>query len=691
MRRRLASVSVVTLSLLVAKSAFAGAFDPTGNYRLDPTAVASIGFEVPPDRYFPADADASCVDTMFEVVEKPDALEGSHHVELHLKEGCAERFLFSLPKAKGSYRATAWMRHGGIDAAILVLYEDGSGLATMSATMTPTGRTTSDGWVELASNEFPVDGAVVLASYLKVVGFGGKVPVEVDALEVTRQGDYWQSQPCSGLGDPVCGPESTCVWGECVLGRLTLPVLPKDEIRNDVVDTLQGQLRLFYGGKRSRAEYLPGALARMDAMRSAKTAWEFWSRWVGAIHALHDWHTNAYVSISSRVTPKTRLNACFIEGDADLSHALWPKDPSYPDILVSHSGPDGAGLRAGDRLIAVDGQHPIAWAASLGDRHFGYHVATDPAVYAELVESLGGSTHSGNALILQFAHELTVLRCDAGGCADKPETLVVPTLLDTGEGQSVSCDNRPFYHLEGPEVPDPETHRIFGKLFLGSIAGTTSAEAIYGMTWDNLYGGGPTTGVNPTLNGAINDWKANARGVILDHRAGNGGTLDAASNLTRLIRPKGIAAVMRSPMELGGFDGPDTPEEGVAIFNASKGHVPYDVGASDWAVGLPVALITHRDGSASDYLPYGMKGAPNVRIFGPHATAGAFSTYIELAAWGVYFQIASGDTIGKDGSALIGHGVEPDVTLLPRQSDLVAGKDTLFEAALAWVRQEIGP
>src|SRR5262249_36894243 len=102
--------------------------------------------------------------------------------------------------------------------------------------------------------------------------------------------------------------------------------------------------------------------------------------------------------------------------------------------------------------------------------------------------------------------------------------------------------------------------------------------------------------------------------------------------------------------------------------------------------------ILHRDGSASDYMPFGMKGAPKVRIFAPHATAGAFSTYVELSSWGgLYYQIASGDTIAADGHALIGQGVTPDVVVLPTQSDLIAGKDTLFEAALAWVRQELGP
>src|SRR5262249_51179648 len=142
-------------------------------------------------------------------------------------------------------------------------------------------------------------------------------------------------------------------------------------------------------------------------------------------------------------------------------------------------------------------------------------------------------------------------------------------------------------------------------------------------------------------------------------------------------------------IELDGYDGPSS-DEGLAIFTSSSTITQYPVGAGDWAQTLPVALILHRDGSASDFMPFGMKGAPHVRIFGPHQTAGAFSTYIEPSGWGgLYYQFASGDTIAADGQPLLGNGVQPDVVLLPKQSDLVAGKDTLFEAALAWVRQEI--
>jgi C-terminal processing protease CtpA/Prc len=215
------------------------------------------------------------------------------------------------------------------------------------------------------------------------------------------------------------------------------------------------------------------------------------------------------------------------------------------------------------------------------------------------------------------------------------------------------------------------------------------------MVWDTLYGAGDPNGwVNGNIATAIAEWKAGARGVILDHRAGSGGTLDAAENLTKLVRAPEPVAVVRMPIIIGGWDGPADDAEGLSIFTQYKDNenTAFQVGSVDHDPTLPVALITHRDGSASDYLPFGMKGAPKVKIFGPHGTAGAFSTFIEFHYWaGLSFQIASGETIAYDGRALIGHGVEPDVVLLPRQSDLLAGKDTLHEAALAWVRQELKP
>ncbi len=342
----------------------------------------------------------------------------------------------------------------------------------------------------------------------------------------------------------------------------------------------------------------------------------------------------------------------------------------------------------------MDGEHPIAWARKLVDVDWSYHVACDSDSFADFAEDLGGPQWSGGGSILRYAREITVIRCDAaaGTCADTVETIRVKDIPVVQGGPDVACDNRPKYHL-GSASPAEENHYVFGTVFHGPVDGTTEAEKIYGMVWDTLYGGGsPNAGLNATIKTRIAEWKANARGVILDHRAGNGGTLDAPEYMTDLVRPPEVFAVVRMPIEIAAFDGPATLAEGLELFSESQVAAPFNVGDEAHDPNLPVALIVHRDGSASDYMPYGMKGAPKVKIFGPGPTAGAFSTFIQFSYWGgMSFQLASGDTISKNGEALIGHGVEPDFVVDQRQSDLLAGVDTIHEAALAWVRQELKP
>lgn len=688
MRQRLCTLAVSAAALCLAAPAAAGDFDASGQYLPSASAVDFVDFEAEPARYVPDDAEARCQPPAFSLATAEDALGGQGFAKVHVLSGCAERFLVSLPQVKGSYRASAWVRHGRGQLSFFVLYRADSGLLRQSAVLAPTGRATSDGWVEMASNEVPVDGAQVEAAYLRIADFAAAEATEVDGLEVVPAGTYEPQVACAGAFDPVCGAESVCSHGTCAPGRLAVPPLPPDALRNDVVDGLSGRLRTYFGGVRSRAERLPEALATVESMRKATTAWAFWGGLSRAVRQLVDWHTSMGLPLGGE--PRYRLNACFIEGDADLSHAVWPGHPQHADILVSHAGSSGAaGLHAGDRLVAVDGQHPLAWARSLVLVNPDHHVATDPAVSADLAEALGGPFWGGG-LILRFAKTITVLRCDAaeGKCGDQVETIEVASLTEGG-GQDVICDNRPFYHLQSGNPPP--NHAVFYDFFSGKIAGTTDEEAIFGLVWDTLYGGGDPNGyVNGKLEGLIATWKASARGVLLDHRAGNGGTLDSPALLTTLVRPPETLGVVLMPIEIGGWSGPASLEEGQAVFSDFEKKSPYEVGSAGHDPLLPVALVVHRDGSASDYLPLGMKGAPKTRIFGPHATAGAFSTFVNFAYHGAFeMQIASGDTVTSDGFAWIGHGVEPDEVVPQRQSDLLAGKDSLHEAALAWLRANL--
>jgi hypothetical protein len=687
---RLFCASLALAALSLPWPARAGQFDYAGDYLPDPDAVATIDFNGDHERYVPPETDPLCITDKesFATVAGDDAIDGKHylHIQTRIEDGCAERFLVDVPAERASYRARVWVRHGSVDAQLTVFYPDEVGLETLAAKMGPTGRVTSDGWVELESNELPVDGALAEAVYLRVYDFDSRGS-DVDALEVVKAGEYWESQSCKGIADPVCGPEALCIHNACRLGKLYVPPLPSDPLRHDVVDMMQSQMRVFFGGQKTRLVDLPRALATLDAVRHAGDAWTFWSAWAKAFRQLHDWHTQVAGAIHG-IERRARLDLCFIEGDADSSAGAWPKHAKYEDLLVSHVGPTIQPIQQGDRLVAVDGQHPIEWALGLVEVDWNQWIANDDEVQTELAERM-------RALIVAYATSFSVIHCDAGSqsCDAVPETYAVAD-LPSGGGSQVRCDNRPFYHFE-PSLNPPSNHAVGFGFFKGPVIEASPQEAIHALLWDTLYGGGDPNGyVNGNLKSAFADFKQNARGVILDHRAGSGGTLDAAEVATYLVRPPEALAVFMSPMQLGGFDGPADAAEGIALYDAFKAlGSAMVVGDADYDPAMPVALLIHRDGSASDFFPLGMKGASSkVKLFGPAPTAGAFSTYYQMRYWaGLSWRLASGDTITAAGQARIGHGVEPDFVVLPKQSDLLASKDTIHEAALAWLRTELKP
>lgn len=669
-----------------AATATAGDFDETGHYLPHPEAIDFEDFTAP-TTFVPDDLDPSCVGSVaFTVQTVADALSGSEDIVLDDARECPERFPLTVPRGAASYQATVWARHGVLNARIDVAYPEEADRDGITVRMAPTGRATSDGWVELTTNPFSVDGDLDPQVYLEASDSSDDGHLEVDALELVLAGTFTPESSCEGVSDPTCGDEAVCIYGKCREGRYSVPPLPEGDLKDRMVESIRSRLTTFFGGRKTRLEDLPRALEEVDRMRDATTAWEFWNGFGTAIRRLHDWHTLARSPILD-VTPRGRLNACFIEGDADLSHDLFPRDPRYADLLVSHVGLDAQGLRAGDRLVAVDGLHPIAWARQLVERDWGYHVASDADSFADFAEVLGGP----RSLILKYATSITVVRCPGGACGG-PETIEVAELVAGAGGADVACDNRPFYHLE-QGGPDPDTHYVFEDIFQGRVAGTTEDEAIYGMVWDTLYGGGDPNGqVNGTLRAAVTAWKASARGVILDHRAGNGGTLDSPQYLTELVRPPRDIAALLSVIATAGSDGPATAAEGLELFAGYPAASRYHIGDDDYDPDLPVALLLHRDGSASDYLPLGMKGAENVRLFSPHSTAGAFSTFLNFSYWGgLSFQFASGETITDEGTPLIGHGIRPDEVVEQKQSDLLAGRDSIHEAALAWVRANLKP
>ena len=95
-------------------------------------------------------------------------------------------------------RARVWIRHGSVDAQMTVTYPNSANREIIAAKMGPTGRVTSDGWVELESNDFPVDGDLATRIYLRIYDFD-LVGSDIDALELVPSGAYWETQTCEGV------------------------------------------------------------------------------------------------------------------------------------------------------------------------------------------------------------------------------------------------------------------------------------------------------------------------------------------------------------------------------------------------------------------------------------------------------------------------------------------------------------
>jgi hypothetical protein len=463
--------------------------------------------------------------------------------------------------------------------------------------------------------------------------------------------------------------------GYCIPGEPYVPPLPSAGDREDLPELIATQLYGNFGGVVSR-DTLPEAIASLRAMHMATNATQYWSLLIAAIQRLHDNHSSPAVGFFANDT----LPICFVQGDADLSHDLAPPDPLYPDVLVSHVlAGSMAGLVPGDRLVAVDGMHPLAFARSLLGKGFNNTQSTDPREYEGQLQRLNDSIH-------QWATRITVIHCDRATatatqkCAH-PQTIPVPRLPATPFGQAPICDNRPAYHLASGN-PDPVLHNLNNGVFFGALAGTTADEALYGMMFDSLA---PNPGPDPYA-GPLADIRSGANGVVIDHRLGLGGGYQYASETSAPFLPTTALTVTWGP-EPYYANRHWTNADGALEFADLVNLSPFVVGSSNPKAGLKAAVLVSYDVSASDFLAYGMRGAKNVRSFGTRS-AGAFAQIVGLgyAGGGLSYSMGNGDTFSTTGVALSATGAEPDEYVVPTQSDLLAGRDTAYERALAWLR-----
>jgi carboxyl-terminal processing protease len=103
----------------------------------------------------------------------------------------------------------------------------------------------------------------------------------------------------------------------------------------------------------------------------------------------------------------------------------------------------------------------------------------------------------------------------------------------------------------------------------------------------------------------------------------------------------------------------------------------------------PVAILMDgTSASTSEIFAGGLKDLGRARIFGTRSAAAALPSIIEKLPNGDGFQYAMANYISQGGKALEGNGVIPDEEVKLTREALLAGRDSVVDAAIKWIHSQ---
>jgi hypothetical protein len=642
-----------------------------------------------------------------------DAVEGGHALRLGADgSGLAvlDAPLFA-ELASGRFEITFWARADGTAPQLQVFYA--SDPAAALDTLTPfaivrgarTGRETSDGWAEYSTGPLdgqvwgvPVGGILLLPSYYAEATDS----FLVDALEVRRvDGKPVAPVACNAQTvSTVCGAEGDCMYGRCVPSSVTWGALPTAAHRREIAERwitfgtrLIGDRNAALNGTRVLE---PGARLLAETASSSRQFFGGLNRFV---NLLRDNHTSfGSPSNPTSFAPQVRdgsssvLGACFGVVDKDLLGGGL----GYAVFRSTASPTTGVPLMRGDVLFAIDGRDPKEWVDEVWPQ-VATTLPNDPA------SDWGPSANSLSRLITTRANTVSILRCssasDCSGAARQTLTIDVAAAAyravmgDVAEGvsRSFSCSQRFLDSVsvapKGGNGEDP-------------VATSTGTIGETRVQFDGFVG--------------QSRWQASMKGVfanhpervIMDARMGHGGYYTTVEYLFHLLRgtsePMGVLSMGR-----GTYDLQDPPwllqRLGTCAGNRGdlwacfQGNANgfYAKEAAPTGGATRIAWLNTYDVSANDFMPKLLKGRSGFQIFAPHPTSGAFGAISSLpslwSGWsGGSLQVqdarfSTSLTGAGDARWESGHGVPPDVLVVEKLSDALAGVDTIVEAATQWL------
>jgi hypothetical protein len=684
------------------------------------------------------------------LVTGADALEGSHALRIdaasgHLGLGLLDNGLWNSVKDRRIV-VSMWGRSHGAEPELDIVYPSTdeaigpTGFGHIVAIRT--GNETSDGWAEYSTG--PIDGSlwgdniaaiILTARYattedtvpLDAPDFfpGGDAPSPsildptgyalVDAIEVDpSSGAPMVPSSCTQTNvGSVCGDLGECMFGHCVDGTILWGPVPPSDQRRDLVQRWEF-IAEDLGADRNAASHAPAIFAPsvLSTIEGSTTPRAFFGRATELIAELREGHTHMGEPPSNNTIFHPYEDPFYPEYSGVLDVCLGLAEDDLPggsggDVYavfwVSPTGMLNGTLAPGAKLVQVDGLAPDAWMDSVEPR------------FRQAMPNDVTSEPSGRALIFssmmsKFAETAVFSTCtSAGSCTEQTIQVGQMTyawIQGTKYGgdtiNSRPCTPRLVNAVSSWTTADDDT--TYDLPLFQTVGSVTSVEV------DGFEGYFDSTASNPW-----HDWEdafssafAAGTNVLIDFRQGHGGKFALGDFLAENIRgttnPYAAFGVPRGDFDLidpswlfdsslqacafAPFDVPNLCSwTGSDIDESTTATPPFG--------GVKIAWVDSDNLSMNDITPKKIVGLPNVQIFGPHPTTGAFGeiSYMPpiLGSWYVSstqvldFRYGASLSEAMAASWSSGIGVPPDQVVTQKLSDLLAGQDTILLAAQAWL------
>jgi hypothetical protein len=701
-----ADFDATTGSVVLAQGdAFSLSFD-------EPEDVAAAGFsgaDVFGDSVFDGAAVAARIHG-----ESKNVIEGTGSLGLGGDMNYVTLYLQGLQALIGRrVEITVWQRPGTTRVVPTINWYSGDAdsYAYLGAiTFQPTGRATNDGWEEWSSGPFdwawaeeiPPTSIDFIDENVNAAYGGAAYDADartfIDALEIKDTGEAVVSAARCNLVNEhdVCGDVGLCHFGRCVDGaiRAGQPILD-DALRSDYIDRRLFEVDLFEGGRapQTRVDLVKDQLLPLKDKAVAST---FWPTFTEAYTLLVDGHASApmlsYPAFSN-------AGVCLHEGEADL----LPGSPVTPLVFHTSTNVIGAQLQPGDALVAIDGVSVEEWAALSGRlvQHPG-----DPEGRSVVIAPMIWNAALDTGAVMTF-HRCTPTTPGTPCTADQVQEIVLDFGAILGdelvEGRTVvgydetaACDYR---------FVRPVTNGSSANNTDYEFAGHVDVDGVRTLVINGVPAGYDQAGDawHDAIGRALNDAPDK---LILDEREGDGGGIDAMDWLAaKLLDENDLYAMDFLPS----FEDDELGPSRQAVVDCSVGGNGYFCGNGfryflgsnrNPQVGVAkdtkLAVVIGLDVSGNDYLTKLMRvrSGGETRVFGAGSTWGAFGVIWSIA--GHMGELAGGslqvqDTLfmstENDDNADFptSTGERPDEVVRQKQSDALVGKDTVLEAARAWL------